>query len=272
MKKIRQILMLALVPLLVAGCSMKVDYGFVISPDKDVTVSITYAYDKEFVDGMISTQNMGEETTEEVEITDEQRWEYVEKSIKEDSSSSLEEGATKKKYNKDGWYGYIYTKKAGTIDNLTKDKADEKNNIFGNDFLTNPAFIKKGDKYISNMTIKNKEGSMDSINQAKNYGAVFDLTMTIELPTKAISNNADKVSADGKTLTWNLTEEKDIDFEFEFKKDKKETSSTDDKENLPLALIIGIAAGVSILLLLALVIVIIVIVVVLKKKKTNKTE
>ena len=121
------------------------------------------------------------------------------------------------------------------------------------------------------MTIKNRNGSKDSINQAKGYGAVFDLTMTIDLPTKAISNNADKVSSDGRTLTWNLTEEKDIDFEFEFKKDKKETTSTD-KEDLPLALIIGIAAGVGVLLLLALVIVIIVIVVVLKKKKTNKTE
>lgn len=272
MKKLKQILMLAMIPLLFAGCSMKVDYGFVISPDKDVLVSITYAYDKEFVDGMINMENMGNEDADAAEITDAQRWEYVEKSIKDDEgTNSLEDGATKKKYVKDGWYGYIYSKKAGSIDDLTKEKAEERNNIFGNDFLTNPAFTKKGDKYVSNMTIKDKDGSMDSIKQAKDYGAVFDLSMTIELPTKAISNNADKVSADGKTLTWNLAEEKDIDFVFEFKKDKKEISE-EDKEKLSIALIIGIAAGVGLLFLIALVIIIIVAVVVLKKKKRNKAE
>ena len=44
------------------------------------------------------------------------------------------------------------------------------------------------------------------------------MTFSIVLPNRSISNNADNVSKDGKTLTWNITESRNIDLKFEVKK------------------------------------------------------
>ena len=71
------------------------------------------------------------------------------------------------------------------------------------------------------------------------------------LPNKPISHNADSVSSDGKTLTWNLsmTSQKAIEFEFNF-------------NSFPL---IPVIIGAAILLI------IIIIIIVIKGKKGPKT-
>ena len=272
MKTIKRLFALIMVVVLLAGCTMKTDYGFNISSDKKVKLEYTIAYDKEFLEGMLSMENMGEENAEPKEYTDDELWAALDEMLKEDETAT-EEGVTKTKYTKDGWYGYVISKELGNIDDLAKE-ATERNNILGDDFLDKPIFVKDGEKYKSNITIKDEDGSMAQMSQAESSGAVFELTLTVKLPSKAISNNASTVSEDGKELTWKLTEPKDVDFEFEFvtekaeeKKDKKETSSATSSSSSNLILYVGIGAGVLVLL-----VVIIAIISSSKKKKVAAAE
>lgn len=50
----------------------------------------------------------------------------------------------------------------------------------------------------------------------KDYDSSYELTFQVNLPTKAITNNASSISNDGKTLVWNayFFEENPIDFSF----------------------------------------------------------
>ena len=57
---------------------------------------------------------------------------------------------------------------------------------------------------------------------------LFEFKFVVSLPVKPVSNNADEVSADGKTLTWDLSKgAKDIEFKFSFDgaKDTEDTKS-----------------------------------------------
>ena len=223
MKRVSKILAVAIMTVLVvAGCTMKVDYGFEIGSDKKVALSITAAYDKEMIDGLSSmngsTTTTDTTTTEAVEMTDEQRWAFVDESFK----SFNDDDVTKKKYEAEGFYGYVYTSNnKKDISELATDSATEKVYINLNsdseeddgDLTSKKIFIKTGDnKYKSNIAVKGSE----SFAQYTSYGAMFDMTLSIKLPVKPISNNATKVSDDGMTLTWDLTKATDIDFEFEF--------------------------------------------------------
>ena len=279
MKKLKRVLAVAMLPLLLAGCTMKMDYGMTITEDDDVKFELIYAYDKAMVDGMISLEAMGDDSIDTDNITDEQRWKYIDKDNENDDDEKdsdsfnikgITKDATSKRYDKTGWYGYVYTVKLGTLKDLSKKEADERTNIFSDDFLEKPLFIKKGNNYKSNMTIKFNADDKKNMDDVKGYGAMLDLTVTVNLPKKAISSNAKTVSGDGKTLTWDLTEEQDIEFEFEGKKENKIFKDSDSDINWTIVAIVAGALGLGFIIVLA--VIIIVAVVVLKKKKANKAE
>ena len=231
---------------LLGGCTLKEEFTFKIKDDKHVEAGVVVAYDKEMIDGLMS---MSDTSLKKEDITDDMRWAYLEKESKDEDKTPIE-GATITKYSEDGWYGYIYSKDIGTLDELsTEDKNAEKVDINSSGLDKAKLFIKDGDKYKSNMYIDKTSSDYKQMSSYKTYGA--------ELPNKAISNNASEVTNDGKTLKWNLLEADNIDFEFEFA--KKGISKT-------LIAIIAIVV-VVIILIIALIVVIIAIVVASGKKK-----
>lgn len=268
MKHLRRILALIMVVALMAGCTMKENVSMKIAEDGNIKITVLAAMDDEMIDGMLSMSSMGgESSSEQKTYTDAERWAYL-----EGDNSSLdvpEEGWTSEKYDKDGFKGYTATKDYGNIEKVSAASADKRVNIFeesseegkSSDMFKGTLFIKDGNKYKSNMTIDLGESS-SQMSSYESYGAAFDMKLVIELPSKAISNNATEVSSDGKTLTYDLLKSKDIEFEFELgesKSDKKSDKEESSDSNILLFVIIGIVA--------LLVVVVIVVVIVSSSKK-----
>ena len=256
MKKFGKVLaVFALAIILLGGCTLKEEFNFKIKEDKHVELGLVMAYDQEMIDGLIT---MSDSSVKKEDITDEMRWKYLDDQNKEDEENNKApiDGATVTKYSQDGWYGYVYSKDIGLIDDLsTEDKNASKIDINSDNLDKAKMFIKDGDKYKSNMFIDKTSSDYKQMDSYKSYGAVFNVYLTVDLPNKAISNNATEVTNDGKTLKWNLLEADNIDFEFEFKKSSSKTLIT----------IIAIVV-VVIILLIALVVVIIVVATSGKKK------
>lgn len=78
-------------------------------------------------------------------------------------------------------------------------------------------------------------------------------TYEVTLPNKSITNNANKVSDDNKTLTWNLTSNSsnNISYEFAFPTKKASTTTSDTFDQNILAY--GLIAGGGLLLVIALI-------------------
>ena len=267
-KQIKKILVLLLLVVLVAGCSFKTDVTMKIDSNKDVEVSILYIMDDEMIDSMISLSDESKKDN----ITDDDRWKYLEG----DSGMDMPEGYKTEKYDKDGFKGYKATKKAGTLDDISVASSSARVNIFNEDsdadMFKGELFIKDGNKYKSNMTVDLGDSAAD-MESYESYGAAFEFNLVIELPVKPTSNNATSVSKDGKTLTYNLLKTKDIEFEFELdgKASKGGKSSTNSNElninnkssntektfNLGLPVLIAIAVG-GLVLVIGIVILIIV--------------
>lgn len=201
MKKLFKLATLCLAVVLLTGCGMKAEYGIKISKDKDVTIEITSAQDDEMIDYSITNGQEGQD------VTDEQRWEYLEEQAKEDDSYKDYERV---KYDKDGYKGYTYKLKAGKIEDLVADGDAVEFDKLGEN---NKLFTKKGNVYSMNVKVSDEEA-----NQIKQYAQYvnFDLKLTVTLPNKAKSNNATTV--DGNTYTWDLTklDDKGIELSFEF--------------------------------------------------------
>ena len=235
---IKSTLIIIMTLVFLVGCTMKENIVFQISSNKKMTVKLIVAMDDEMIDAMIDMKNgdssimSGDKPKKAKEHTDEERWNYL-----NDGDSQLSdapEGFKSEKYEKDGFKGYVYSKEVGTIDDVSKESATERYNLLSSDkedakkddkkeddsssdvdmnsLLKETLFIKKGNKYTSNMTLKSEDSAdMSSYEQ---YGASFDLKFVIELPNKPISNNATEVSKDGKTLSWDLLKGGDINVEF----------------------------------------------------------
>ena len=137
MKKFGKVLaVLALAIILLGGCTLKEEFNFKIKEDKHVELGLVMAYDQEMIDGLIT---MSDSSIDKADITDEMRWKYLDDQNKEDEDNNKApiDGATVTKYSQDGWYGYVYSKDIGLIDDLsTEDKKvkgvilSDKNEIF----------------------------------------------------------------------------------------------------------------------------------------------
>ena len=277
MKK-RKILIIATLIALLTGCSMKMNIGFKIDKDKKLSFQMLEAMDNEMIDAMINfnsyddnedefndaTDEQIDDATDEqiddptdeqnnVEITDEMRWKYLEEAFQNN-----QEDAKLEKYEKDNFKGFIITKEISNIDDASTSNPADRVDINEETFEFKNLFIKNGDVYKSNLSMKKNE-EYSSFSQYETMGAVFDIKFVVTLPNKSISNNADMVSSDGLTLTWDLlkntSEQKNIDFEFKF---------GDSSSSSNLITYIGIAA--------LLIIIIIVIILLSQKKSKQKTS
>ena len=230
-----------------AGCTMKENVGIKIGSDKKVSASVTIAYDKEFIDGLISMNGTSADA-----ITEEMRWEAA-------KSEDDMEGFTATKVTEEGMYGYVFTKELGNIDTLsTEDSTAERVNFSDDDFFTSKMFIKDGNKYKSNMKIKMDDNSASQVSQIQQGNGTIEIKLVIELPNKAISNNANEVSEDGKTLSYDLLKTSDVDFEFSFDsaetKAKSGTSTAAATKNSNMIVYIGIG-GACVVAIIAVIIV-----------------
>lgn len=256
---------------LLTGCKMETNIGMTITEDGKVSLEMIQAMDDEMIDAMIdmngSTNLTGDDTEGETKKThtDDERWEYLEK--KDNDDEKEDKDVKKERYSADGMKGIKSTKESKDIEKLSASSADSRINIMEDDATEKVLFIKDGNKYKSNITVK---GAGNDTKEYASMGGTFDYYFTITLPEKPTSHNADKVSNDGKTLKWNLLEDRDIDFEFELKKSEEKKSDDkkdkdDDKDKIMLYCIIGGAA-------LLVIILIVVIIVVCSSKKKNNTQ
>lgn len=274
--KIKSLVLLLVAVVLITGCTMKENLNMKISSNKDVKASIIIAMDDEMIDAMISMKESGSLNPDESEkktYTDEERWKYLES---DDSALEVPDDFTTKRYDKDGFKGYVAEKNLGSIDSLSTTEAGERQNIVSDsddEFFVGKLFIKDGTKYSSNMKIDLGDEAQD-MSSYESYGAVFDMKLVIEFPKVPLSHNANEVSSDGKTLSWNLLKNQDVDFTFDFGKNGKVTDTkTDDiknppvekqeKNNMTLYIIIGAVVGI---LLLVIIVVLIIVLVVVRKK------
>ena len=254
MKRFGKVLVALLaVIVLISGCTMKEEFTIKVKEDKHVDMGIVIAYDKDFIDGLLK---MSDQTIKSEDITDDMRWAYLEK---DDNKTVDIEGGEVNRYQQDGYYGYVITKDIGLIDDLsTEDKNAERVNINTKDLDKAKLFIKDGNKYKSNLYIDKSSDDYKNMDSYKQYGANFEIFLTVELPSKALSNNATEVTNDGKTLKWNLLEAENIDYEFEIK-DKKAAK--------------GIVKVLAIIVVIAILVIalIVVIVALLSGNKNNTT-
>lgn len=190
--------------LLLSGC-MKYNINMSIDENKDVTISAIVAMDKSMTQGLES----GESTDDE------------------DVKALKEKGYTYEKYSTDEWDGAKLTKKVGNLDEISTtdpitvelDKLfDEKTKDFKYYFQKKESGSKT--TYIGNFKIDASEGSDSTSSETdemtKSLMSSMDLKYVVTLPVKSDSNNATKVSKDGKTLTWDLTYGKVSDIKYEF--------------------------------------------------------
>ena len=294
MKKVRKLLVLALLFGLLTGCKMREEIGFNIDKNQKLSLRFVYAMDDEMIDEMIKSKDSNlaneEETTEEEtpsttenveapsttedaetpsttedaetevsekEITDEMRWEY----LKESASEDYGEDAKYEKYEVDGFKGYIVTKELGNLENFVANEESERTSITGNDLESKKFFVKTANGYKSIMKLDKSSGDMSSISQYQQMGALFDIKFVMTLPNKSISNNATSVSEDGLTLTWNLLTLTDENIDFEFKIESV-TPKKDEATSSNLMLYLGIGG-------LILLIAIILLIIFSKKKDKN---
>ncbi len=133
--------------------------------------------------------------------TDEERWSYLEESFNSSYGgiqSLKEQGYTVERYEEgSNVKGYTVTKKYDHIDDLLATSDDpvalEDDMSSTSTFLQDPKlFTKSGNRY--RVEFEELSGN----DSATSYSGMFDFTMVVELPSKAIDQNATSVSEDGK--------------------------------------------------------------------------
>ncbi len=209
MKKLKYFLALSLVVLLASGCEMVAHYETTISSNKNVTQRIIIAVDNEMIEGMLSMENMDEDNTS---YTEEEKWNMVDSMFEEEGNFDYE-GFIKERYETaEGLKGYQYTRELGNIDALTGDVI----NFTLNDGTSDESYVmfqKRGNNYFTEFDA----GEPFDTSDTEGYDIDYDVKYIVNLPTKAISNNATEVSENGKTLTWDLTQDiGTISYEFAF--------------------------------------------------------
>ena len=211
MRKFKIVCSLFVMMLVLSGCSMKTEFNMNIKNDKSMDFSVIMAYDNELIDGMLSMEGDGETS----EYTDEQRWEAIENSneTEEDEKKPEDYGFKESKYEEGEYKGYKYTKTISNIDDISGETANFKLSEFQN-ISDSVVFVKDGSNYKAKLVMN----SEDQEAETEGYDIGIDMLFTVTLPNKPISHNATKVSEDGKTLTWNLTDSgtQNVEFEFSF--------------------------------------------------------
>ena len=173
---------------------------------------------------------------------------------KDEMIEELEElGWKVKKYTKDSYTGLTISMNDVKLDDLEELlTADELEDLGFEDF----SLEKKGSTYVLDWETDFSDKLEDEGIKLKDLSKYNGfLEFNLELPNKSVDNNATEVSKDGKSLSWDLTEEDEVHVEF-----KTSNSLT------TILMILAIAAGIIIIAAIAVVIII------LGKKKSDDPE
>ena len=228
MKNFKKLFALAIAVILLAGCGMKESFNLKVTSDKKVSFEVKILMDNEMIDTMLSMgDGSGSLTDDDTEktFTDSERWEYLE----ENMNCEDEEGYTCEKVTEGNYKGMLLKTNSKDIDEFVG--TGSKINLAQLSELSGKAlFTKSGDVYSSNF-----EYLVDSTNQMNQYSSqmdMFKIEFSVTLPNASISNNADTVSSDGLTLSWDLAEgtSKTIDFSFKFDSSAKPSTTEPTKK------------------------------------------
>lgn len=229
---------------MITGCT-KLEVGMNIKKDKSMTLVIIQAVDKSLLEQSTTTTILTEEDKIKLKEKGIKIEDYnidnmigykITKEIKNiDEISSKEELianlATEELSNNE----YLFTIKKGIFKNTYKatlKNSDveeinnslnsglqnnyEKDNELGENVLEDNIELEDedliGDDEVIEDNASNDLNNLDYSELLSN----MELTMKVNLPYKALSNNATNIKNEGKTLTWNLMELKGENIEFEF--------------------------------------------------------
>ena len=190
--RIIKVFLILILLILITGCS-NYDMTMKISKDKRVDYSLT----------ILSNSN---DFNEEITSYKEKFEQY---------------GYLVEEYKSDNKYGMIVSKKFDNIDNISNGKRSEEFNLLYlysdgyDETIESKMFnVEKGidtNRYAANLYVDLSNLGID-LNKAT-------VTYTVMLPNVSVSNNANSITNEGKTLTWNITSsgKTEIDYVFELK-------------------------------------------------------
>ncbi len=240
MKKGIKLFSILFISLLFSGC-VKVNYEMSINNDKSMDMSIIMAYSKQLSE--MSNTNTDDTNSDESENTDNNY-----------TKTAQSNGYSVEDYDDGNYKGYLLKKHFNNIDDLSTD-LDVKANISYSSDSKYLFKIKKGffkNTYVANFKIADNNSYTES-NYNDSIKNSMDLKFIVNLPNKAISNNATSIENDSKKLIWDYAKKDNDIISFEFSV----------YNTLNIIILIG-----SITLLI--IIFIIIIIVIKKKKKVRK--
>ena len=125
-QKLKMILAILLALVIMTGCSMKEIISVKITEDKKASIDMLIAYGNETIDQFIAMSSEEGAQSEEVPTyTDEERWAYLESSLKTNDI----EGFKYEKYEKDDFKGYRLTTEEVNLDELINEESTESVNL-----------------------------------------------------------------------------------------------------------------------------------------------
>lgn len=188
MKKVLSLaIVMILLIVMLTGC-MDINYEVTINKDGTADISYVYGFEKSYLEQMETT---GEEMTKEMQQSAEAE-EYIIEA-----------------YSDDKVEGFRATKHIEDLSKISLEEAFGEENV--KDSAENQIKVeKKGLK-----TVYSQKTDIDLTSMESSMAAYVNMKYTVKIPVKVGKNNADVVSEDGKTLTWNLKagEIKNIQFE-----------------------------------------------------------
>ena len=188
MKKLLNIAVIMIIMLIALTGCVNINYEVTLNSDGTANIAYIYGLEKENLEKMGTTAE--DMTTEMKERATTQRYEV------EAYSDDKIEGFKAKKH----------------VENLSEISLAE---VFGEENVKEAeenkiSIDKKGLK-----TYYSQNSTIDLSSMEESIASIVTSKYTVNLPTKVGQNNADEVSEDGKTLTWNLKAGEISKIEFE---------------------------------------------------------
>lgn len=262
MNKLKKLIGIILCALLITGCELKYEGQVEITSDGKMDMSIIMAYDRELISTLIYMEEnddlLGSEDEDDMSDIPEASITKI-RTYLEENKPEEQDGVEVSRYERNGYYGYQMTYEINNIDDVSsKEKVDsslfEDFNIQDTENTNNNnekkiMFQKEDDTYYANYKLSDTSNSSNGM-EANLSMINLSLKYTVTLPTKPIEHNADTISEDGKTLTWNissLNEDRDsIKYSFKLK-DVVVGAKTDGLNTEMIMLIAGIVIIVIII-------------------------
>ncbi len=261
MNKLKKLIGIILCALLITGCELKYEGQVEIKSDGKMDMSIIMAYDRELISTLIYMEEnddlLGSEDEDDMSDIPEASITKI-RTYLEENKPEEQDGVEISRYERNGYYGYQMTYEINNIDDVSsKEKVDSslfgdfniQENTNNNNNEKKMMFQKEDDTYYANYKLNDTSDSSNGM--SANLSRInLSLKYTVTLPTKPIEHNADTVSEDGKTLTWNissLNEDRDsIKYSFKLK-DVVVGAKTDGLNTEMIMLIAGIVIIVIII-------------------------